>query len=59
MTDVNPIDELTARIIREHHRDSISGCDCGWGQRPSELGRLHSMHVVERLRQAGVLKEVQ
>jgi hypothetical protein len=59
VTDVNPIDELAARILLEHHRESIKGCSCGWGQAPSELGKRHSVHVVSKLREAGVLKEVQ
>lgn len=62
MTD--PVDELAAQVLDEH---LLTGprpgqCRCGYGDANlpvRHLGRSHSAHVVEHLRVAGVLKEVQ
>lgn len=62
MTD--PVDELAAQVLDEH---LLTGprpgqCRCGYGDAnlpARHLGRSHSAHVVECLRVAGVLKEVQ
>lgn len=40
-------------VIVLHGRRDVSSCFCGW----NKLGRMHSQHVVEKLREAGVLKE--
>jgi hypothetical protein len=52
-----PVDELAARILVDHMLTGPSPgqCRCGWGQDPRHLGLLHSRHVVEQLRAAGVL----
>ena len=58
---VNPVDELTARVINEHLiiGPRTGQCVCGWGDGSDvrTLGRPHAAHLVEKLREAGVLKE--
>lgn len=56
------MDALTIRLLQEH---LLSGprpgqCLCGFGDETMSvrhLGRPHAVHVVEVLREAGVLKE--
>lgn len=62
MSATGPVDEMTMRVLDEH---LITGprpgqCRCGYGDAtlPAErLGKPHSLHLVEKLREAGVLKE--
>lgn len=57
----NPVDELAARVVNEHLiiGPRTGQCLCGWGDGGDilTLGRPHAAHLVEKLREAGVLKE--
>jgi hypothetical protein len=44
-------DGLAQAVLLLHQRQDVGGCMCGWEQ----WGSSHTEHVVQALRQAGVL----
>lgn len=40
-------------VLVAHQRRDVGTCICGWGSEPQHLGRSHSQHVLDALREAG------